>query len=173
MKARNWLNNNSAMVTILAVVVLILSLGFIIISSRQPTYTPRIYDVYYYDLDTKTLFVDKSNKFAPIQSPSGKVNGARAYVYTCGECSDTNSLFVGYLEMYTKEAKEFLENPTPPSPDDTGSYPDHYEEGRRIRAESDAARWFNANSSEAFQVTEAVHVRCNGQPAKPCNPGDK
>ena len=170
MKSRNWINNNSAMVTIVAVVVLILSLGFIIISSRPTSYTPRVYDVYYYDLEKKELFVDKSNKYAPIETPSGKQTGARAYVYTCGECSDKNSLFIGYLEVYTKEAKAYLENPTP-NPD--GAIPDFYEEGRRIRAESDTARWYNANSSEAFQVAEAVHVRCNGQPAKPCNPGDK
>lgn len=173
MKARNWLNNNSAMVTILAVVVLILSLGYIIIQNRPASYAPRIYDVYYYDLGEKKLFVDKNNKFAPITAPSGENRGARAYVYSCGECSDSSSLFIGHLEMFTPDAKKNLENPPPIDADGNTPYIDYYEEGRMVRAEAENAKWLPANSNEAFQITEAVHTRCGGQPAKACNPGDK
>lgn len=172
MKARNWLNNNSAMVTILAVVILILSLAFIIFTNRPQSYVPRVIDVYYYDLNAKQLFVDKSDKYAPITAPSSADSlGARAYVFSCGDCGDESQRFVGYLEMYTKEAKAMLENPQPMNPDDPGIYPDVYEDGRLLRA-ADDTKWVKANSNEAFTIMDAVQTRCGTEPPKSCMPGD-
>lgn len=172
MKARNWLNNNSAMVTILAVVVLIMSLAFIIISNSRPSYTPRVIDVYYYDLDTNQLFIDKSDKYPPIPTPSGEMKGARAYVFSCGDCSDESKRFVGYLEMYTPAAKSALENPQPANPEDMSSI-DIFEEGRMLRG-VDSREWVKANSNEAFQTQDAVQTHCGAEvPPKSCMPGDK
>lgn len=171
MKARNWLNNNSAMVTILAVVILILSLGFIIISNSRPSYTPRVIDVYYYDLGAKQLFVDKSDKYPPIATPTGEMKGARAYVFSCGDCKDESKRFVGYLEMYTPAAKDALENPKPINPDDMPGV-DVFEEGRMIRGVNDAD-WVKANSMEAFNIQDAVQTRCGEVPPKSCLPSDE
>lgn len=173
MKLRNWLNNNSAVVTILAVVMLILSLGAIIIMNRGSSYTPRVYDVYFYDLNTKKLFVGKSNQYAPIATPDGGDRGVRAYVFSCGDCGDESQQFIGYLEMFKPEAKKFFENPESFTPEQLANQPDLYEEGRLVRAEAENAKWVNANSMDGMKLADLAYTRCNGQPAKPCNPDSK
>lgn len=171
MKARNWLNNNSAMVTILAVVILIMSLAFIIISNTRPSYQPRVIDVYYYDLGTNKLFVDTSDKYPPIATPTGEMKGARAYVFSCGDCADESQRFIGYLEMYTPQAKSALEDPQPIDPEEMPTI-DIFEEGRLIRG-VDAKDWVKANSNEAFETQDAVQTRCGDVPPKSCMPSDE
>lgn len=170
MKARNWLNNNSAMVTILAVVVLILSLATIIITMRPASYTPRVIDVYYYDLDTKQLFVDKSDKYPPIATPSGGQKGARAYVFSCGDCADESQRFIGYLEVYTPEAKKILENPNA-DPAAMADPIDVYEDGRLLATEQ-GQQWHKASSVQGFEVMDAPQTRCGNNAPNSCNPGD-
>ncbi len=72
---------------------------------------------FFYDLNTGKLFVADALEIAPIEAPSGKPfalpdgteipAGVRAFVYACGEC-DPKTRKIGYLEMYTQEAKNLL-----------------------------------------------------------------
>jgi hypothetical protein len=164
------MNNNSAVVTIMAVVILILSLGFIIIQARPRSYTPRIVDVYYYDLGTGQTYLAKSNEIPPIPAPSGKL-GVRAHVFSCGDCSNPSDHFIGWLEMYTREAKEQLTNPQPPDPNGPPAY-DVWERGHLVRA-PDVDKWVPANGEEGFKIMEAMQTKCGsgGQP-RPCFPNE-
>lgn len=176
MKLRNWLNNNSSVVIIVAIVLLVLSLASIIYTSQGPSFEPRIIDVYYYDLGSKKLFIDKSDKYPPIAAPSGE-KGVRAYVFSCGSCADEKQRFIGYLEMYTPKAKERLENPQPPAAQMDPDVPppdfDIYNQGRLVRG-MDTEEWVTAESEAGFQIIDKISTKCGGMEyPKSCFPGDK
>lgn len=174
MKMRNWLNNNSAVVTILAVVVLILSLATIILSTRQGSFTPQDVPYYFYDLDAKELFVGKSSQTPPIDTPAGGKRGVKAYVYSCGDCADESTRFVGYLEMYTPEAKEMQEkmnrNDGSINYDDPNNDPMMVvDRGRRI-ADVKGEKWFSYDSVDGVKIIEYPSTRCPDGSFRECYP---
>ncbi len=62
--------------------------------------------VYFYDLSTGELFAASPSRLPPIAAPSdtgGNLQGVRAYVYACGDCSDSQPREIGYLMMYTSQ----------------------------------------------------------------------
>lgn len=195
MKMRDWMNNNSALVTVGAVVVLILSLGYIVWSSKGPGYGPRVIDIYYYDLNTKQVFVGKSDQYPPIDAPSGRgyklpngqeiPAGVRAYVFACGECPDVTGLsldelqaknaFVAYVEMYTMEVRDMLmkqaAGEAPSGPEQEGMMYEMFERGQLI-ADPAKLTWVLANTEQAMQIQSSLEGRCPGpEPIQPCLPG--
>lgn len=189
MKLRDWVNKNSAIVTILAVLVLILSLAFIVWNNTTPTYKP--VDMWYYDMGSDAadpnarLFQAKGNELPPIASPSGKLNengepmGARAWVYSCGECDDEKSRFIGYIEVYSKEAKESFTNPTKLGPDGKPPLfrPEDMmmqEQGHFIQ-EPGSDKWYPFQSPEGNDIRMKVQEKCGDvkTPPKMCYPGRK
>ncbi len=168
MTAREWVNQNSAIVTIGAVLLLLVSLGFIIMRvSGGSQYKARIVDVYYFDIDSGQLFTAKSNEIPPIDSPSGANKGVRAYVFACGDCADESQRFTGWLEMYTPDAKNVMINP-PTSPESMDTF-ELMEKGHLVSA--DGRAWVQANTDKGFQVMEGIQTRCGETPAVPCYPG--
>lgn len=143
-------------------------------------YKPRIVDVYYYDLGTGELFLAKSNEIPPIDAPSGPgpnntPQGVRAYVFSCGDCSDKSQQFVGWLEMFTPDAKRALSSPPKPDPNNPQG-PEYYELWARGHLVSvpGSGKWVQANSEEGFKVMESIQSKCGPNIApKPCFPGSK
>lgn len=184
MKLRDWMNNNSAVVTILAVVVLVISLGVIIMNSSGRS-GARIVDMYYYDMNSGKLFVGKSDQLAPIDAPSGpyrdQPGGVRAYVFACGECPDnidgatladlqSNGAFVGWMEMYTPEAKAALTQQQEGPPADMAFY-EAFERGQLVKRPEDE-QWVQAQSEPGFRITEQITTKCpSGEMPQPCFPG--
>lgn len=118
MQIRDWVNNNSAVVTILAVVMLVISLGVIIMNSTGNR-SGQITKMYYYNIQTGKFFVASSSELAPITTESGPDTGVRAYIYGCGECPSglagltldearNQGVFVGYFEKFSPKAKAAL-----------------------------------------------------------------
>lgn len=179
MKLRDWLNNNSAIVTIGAVVLLIGALFAIIMQMRSGPSGPRVIDVYFYDLNTQKLFAAKSDQIPPIDTPSGPAPGGapagvRAYVFACNDCGNENDRFIGWLEMYTPEAKALLTQPPPTDPQqalerDMRVY-EVWESGQLIRGVNDT-RWVPQSSQEAMNITSQIDTKCPGGSPKPCLPG--
>ncbi len=71
-------------------------------------------NIYYYDLNTGQRFADKASLTAPIDAPSGptpkgKNAGVKAYVFSCGDCSDETQQFVAWMERHIPAAKELRE----------------------------------------------------------------
>jgi hypothetical protein len=94
----------------------------------------------------------------------------RAYVFSCSGCGDESKRFIGYLEMYTPQAKAALEHPQPDA-NLLASTVDIYEQGRMIRGENTA--WVRADSDKAFELLDTIMSRCGDDPPKSCSPGDK
>jgi len=61
---------------------------------------------WFYDLNTKELYIAPRDSKSPTKAPSdeGKdtMSGVRAYVFSCGECGDESKRFIGYLEKFEK-----------------------------------------------------------------------
>ena len=101
MKFREWVNNNSALATIIAVLVLISALVYMVSSStgsKSKTPTHR----WYYDVDAGKLFTDTVDNIGPFEAPSGG-EAVEAIIYGCGDCDD---LKIAWLIKYTEEMKE-------------------------------------------------------------------
>ena len=72
--------------------------------------------VYFYDTNDQTLFPAMNTQPPMIPAPSGpRPNGgpagARARVFACGGCDDTNDRFIGWLEAYTEAGRAQLTDP--------------------------------------------------------------
>lgn len=183
MKVRDWMNNNSALVTIAAVVLLVISLGVIIMQTKGPGQIGPV-ELYFYDLNTGELFVAMSDQNPPITAPSGPYGdengppaGVRAHVYACGECGDlegktveeieATGAYISHLEMYTPEGKAALEaQKTDPN---TPMMVDPMEYTRIKSVEGD--RWLLAYSEEANALAEQSIRECpDGEPVEVCRP---
>jgi len=167
MTIREYVNNNSAVVTICAVVLLLLSLGFIIMRlGGGSKYRPRVVDVYYYDIGDGQLFTALSNEIPPIDAPSGK-QGVRAYVFACGDCANESERFIGWMEMYTPDAKRIMTSP-PTEAENMDAF-EVMERGHLVSA--DGRNWVSANGEQGFQVMESMQSRCGQTAPTPCYPG--
>lgn len=184
MKIREFMNNNSALVTILAVVVLVVSLGVIIMNTRGPG-VARTIDLYFYDLNTGKLFTAKSDQIPPIEAPSGPLQGqpgnlpagVRAHVYACGECPDLTGMtlqeveqagaYIAYVEMYTEQGKAALTAGASGPPE--GPMIDPMEQTLIARVPELA--WQPMYSDAGFRLTESGHRACpDGSAPQPCRP---
>ncbi|MFG0249180.1 MAG: hypothetical protein ACF8OB_09865 [Phycisphaeraceae bacterium JB051] len=169
MNLREWMNQNSAVVTIIAVVLLLVSLG-VIIMTLTPQRAARVVDVYFMDTSDGALFIDKSDQLPPIVAPSGK-DGVRAFVFSCGDCGDESSRFIGWLETYTPEAKKAIETPAEGPEGGMDNY-EVVENGHLVAAPNSNGQWVMANSEPGFKIMDNVQTNCGGDVApKPCFPG--
>ncbi|MEM6458115.1 MAG: hypothetical protein AAF710_01855 [Planctomycetota bacterium] len=124
MSLREYLNNNSAVATILAVVLLVVALGAIV---WQNSGGPggRSLDAFYLDLNTGELFVDRGAQLTPFDrgtgertyADGGRGSAVRAVVLTCGDPADVRAgmtvaelesvgAFVAYVQRLSPRARD-------------------------------------------------------------------
>jgi hypothetical protein len=193
MKYREWMNQNSALITIGAVLILIGALYAIIRQQWGGGGTYKPIDVYYYDMSITSgtemdrLFPGKSNDFPPIEAPSkakapdGSPTGVRAWVFSCGDCSDKSKWFIGFLETYTKEAKDAMVEitkppaaggaPAPP-PMPTGAEMMAREQGHLISIPGED-KWVPYSGPQGLELIQRAQGKCGAEPgtrAVPCYP---
>ncbi len=183
MKLRDFLNNNSALVTILAVVVLVIALG-VIVMQLQPPRTAGAIDLYFYDMTSGQLFTASSDQIPPIETSNGPHAGVRAHVFACGECPGNLSgmtaeqvrqqnAYIAYLEMYTPQGKQALTAASQPQPEGEGPPPsvmmDPMEQTLVKRIED--SRWLSMYSEAGYRLTDEAITQCpDGSPARACRP---
>ena len=189
-KYRDWVNKNSPMVTIGAVLVLIAALVYIIKSQNKST---PVYKgpsrLYFYDLGSTAadpldrLYTGKASDIPPIESPShvlinGNFAGVRAWVFACGDCKDKSKYNIGFLEIYTQEARETIEKMSKPVPDGqlSKSYlddPVKVEAGHLIRS-LDENQWVPFSSKAGNAIKESGPAKCSdpAQKSVVCFPPD-
>lgn len=111
MRFREWLNNNSAVTTIGAIVILLISLTIMLWRSGFVGGSSPHTDAYYYDLKTHKLFVAQAGQIPPIDAPSGgKDNGVAAAVFSVTNASGSSHRFIGWLERASDRTKKMLKN---------------------------------------------------------------
>jgi hypothetical protein len=93
MSIRNWLNQNPAVSTGIAGVVLVLCLGLVYMQLGGGGGRPD--QSYYVDLNTNEIFTGEfqGREPEPIEAPSGPTDdgqpaGVTAYIHACGSCGD-------------------------------------------------------------------------------------
>ena len=188
MGVREFLNNNSAVATILAVVLLVMALGVIIWQNQGPQ--PRQFEVFYYDLNTQEVFVDDVSRVVPFDRGNGTyefVDGSRgsavrAMIYTCGDPEaskegmtlaeiEAAGGFIAYLERF---APQMLERQA--RIDAGESLLDENDEDYESGFDSvwvstpEGQTWVNQNSEAGTQVIQSGLQRCGNATPKLCRP---
>ncbi len=165
---RQWLNQNSMIVTIITVVVLVMSIAAIFMTTRPPALIAM--PVYMYDVEANQLFSGSSDDIPPIAAPSGKI-GVRAYVFSCTDCSVESERFLGYLEMYTPEAKTRLQRAATGVADlDLDDDYTWLEQGHLVRDPAQDV-WVPESSDSGIEIVTQAYEKCGGEsPALPCFP---
>jgi hypothetical protein len=171
-RTRFWLNKNTLTVTILSNLVLLCALITIVYQIR-PKAAPPWPMAYYYDLSTDGVFVARTTEFPPIFTPQsrgyGKRNGVRAYVFSCGDCSKKDpQRYIGFLEAYTNEAKQALENAGGYSPGGSKApgplMPDVMymmsSDGHLVASPDKHDKWVNANTDEGRAIMTDALKKC-------------
>ncbi|MFP4144471.1 MAG: hypothetical protein ACLFV3_04950 [Phycisphaeraceae bacterium] len=100
---REWLNKNSALVTVVAVVILVVALGVILLSGGENNPTAER-ESYYYDLNTGEIFTASAALDPPFETDAGG-EGVSAAIFGCGECPEDLS---GMTEADLKENNLYL-----------------------------------------------------------------
>lgn len=171
MDIREWMNENSALVTVAAVALLVVSLAIVVMQGGGGPQASG--DAYYYDTVTEEVFEGEASGTPPIESPDGN-EAVRAHFYTCGECSEEER-FLGYYERYTEEAKEVLERSKNAGEDgepDPEAMMEVYEVAFTGRLYStDLEEWVVAESPEGRELSEALQEECGeGERLSYCAP---
>lgn len=105
---RKWANNNPKIIlgtSITTVSIFIVILIAQCVPSQRPN-IPRIHKVWFYDINTNKLFIADNDEVAPIDAPSGKMAGVRAYVLSYSFEPNESERFIAYLEKFTPEGKK-------------------------------------------------------------------
>ena len=180
-RGREWVNQNSAAVTIGAVVILIFSLAYLWLQNKGPSGSgARTMQFYFYDVQTGEQFVAKGDDLPPITRENGN-KAFKAYVFTCGSCSNEAERFVGYYEGFTEDYKqkraaaiEAAKSSNPeggPMPEAMYAMEEGISEGRLLSV--DGKNWVASDSPEGIEINIALSKACDGKGGqlKPCFPG--
>jgi len=186
MNIRDWLNRNSVLVGIVAVIAMIVSIIFLIRGSIG--IKEKIEGVYYYDENTNQLFVGEGGLLAPIDAPSGpnedgEPAGVLAYVFGCAQCDRDmrgetaeelakKGIYIVYLESYLPEVKAQLDQFKVEGQEQYFAPAGKMTPGKLVRTlEGD---WVNANSQLSGDVFSSFAGLClPGKRLKACLPGQR
>ena len=176
--ARGWLNRQNPKIIISITVVTVLVLLTTVIGLLSSGEAPKVKEYkkgWFYDLNTSKLFVAKSKLTPPIEAPSGplengKPAGVKAYVFSYKYEPNESERFIGFLEVFTSEAKRNQTTSAKSRGDSAAELIKQWGEGRLIRRVEDE-QWYTANSNEGRAIIEnAFSPNENGERARSCPP---
>ena len=167
-RSREWINQNSASVTVAAVAVLLGSMT-VIMNRHRRTGGVEPGEAWYYDTVTKEYFRDKTTKIAPFNRDNGN-EAVRAHFFTCGECTEATledtppgERFIGYYEKYTDEVKAKLEEKS-----ESFALYEMAFQGRLYSR--DGQEWFAAEKTEGTAITAELQKKCPPKKLRYCPP---
>ncbi|MAE68166.1 MAG: hypothetical protein CMJ18_28280 [Phycisphaeraceae bacterium] len=172
MKIREWLNDNSAVATILAVLVLIAALTYLIRSNTSGGKGNRPKAQYFFDEASGELVEAPITELAP--DDGGRV---KAIVYSCSDCGADPQ--VAWLEKYTKAARKKLldikqqraDGAAPTAPMGFGPEMMLMGEGKLVK-EKGGKKWYKANSEKGRTIQGSLRNICGqGVRIEFCYPG--
>jgi len=138
------------------IVLAILFLGIAGAIALRPKPRPQAGGQYFYDLQDKKLYNEKSGVEAPVKAPSGG-EGVLAAVYACGSCDNEADHFIAYLSRNSDTYMAALAS-REPIPAEVSR------QGTLVRA-TNGSEWFPAPSPQGMQLTESLRTRCPGKEA--------
>ncbi len=176
MSMRDSINQNSVIVTIVTILVLVGCATFIFRGfwNERPA---KVGDVYYYDLNTQKVFMGAASMEQSVDAPSGPNSkgepaGVRAYILSCEECANytgmtTNQVeeaggYIAYL-YYTPKTQKSSEIPHGMGPS-MGGIPDPF-----LRAAS-GGPWMLSTSPEGLRLIAASQEYCGSHELSRCSP---
>ena len=121
---------------------------------------------YFYDVNTKQLFVADFDAIPPIAAPSGEGAGVRAHVMSCGDCSKPEDQFIGYLSRYSDDARRIMLNADKHTDEAVDKA---RREGQLVRM-IDGEVWLSWDSKEANVLKHRLVERCGKRRLMPCYP---
>jgi hypothetical protein len=181
MSVREYLNNNSAVATILAVVVLVVALGIIVWSNKGPGGGD--FQVYFYDLNTQTISAQSPRLPSPYDVGGGTTeyfdgthgSGVRATIYVCGEADDISpgmsreeieaaggkivSLHRYAPQMLAAQQKLYAGEEVDP-----GTMYNEMTGSGMLISNVEGRVWVSEESEQGFAMMSDVHNLCGGSP---------
>lgn len=159
MGIREWMNENSAIVTVGAVVLLVVALTIVVMQGigGGPA-TPD--QAWFMDTETGEYFAADIEQIPPIQSPEGNP-AVKVHFFSCGACNEEER-FVGYYEKYTEEAKQAMQQAR--NAENEEQMPMMMEQMMMGQLYSpDGENWFPAMSGPGTQLQAQLSERCQGE----------
>lgn len=170
--ARQWLNDHSGVVTIVAMVVLIGAVLFMIKWDDGPEPpTPGQQKGYFYDTVTEKIFVDTRDNIPPLLNEAGH-ECVRAVMFTCGSCAESER-WPGFYEKHTDEYKQQLEEIRKKT---DGPYipMGSMEPGQPgMLISIDGQTWVTPMDPSVRDRYKEMAAKCSDGKYRPCNPGDE
>ena len=163
---REWINQNSASVTVAAVAVLLISMS-VIVNRHKRGGGGEPGEAWYYDTATEEYIRDKTTRIAPFIRENGN-EAVRAHFFTCGECTELTEeqggeRFIGYYEKYTEEVKAKLEERS-----ESFALYEMAFQGRLYSR--DGQTWFPAEQTEGTAITADLQKKCPPKKLRYCPP---
>lgn len=158
MNPRAFLNENPVLSAVILLIVLAGCVSFLTWwMMPRPTPEPETM-AYFYDLNTKELFVAPATSVGPLETESGPYRGmpagVRANVYSCGPMVKDAVTFIGFLEVPTEAVPEDQRPPSVELSEDN-------EENEVLIRRPDGDQWYVIGSPEAQAIMAEVRTRCS------------
>ena len=187
MSLREFLNQHSAVVTLLAIVLLVAALGYGIWTTGGLRRGGEIASgLWFYEIESGKIFTTEHGTRPPIKGPSGG-EGVRAHVYTCQESCSADKLdgltaeeieklgfFLGFIERITPEGHDMIKkiNESDVSSDNKAMQIDtavrRYGQIRLL--DSADSPWIDNDMDTVKLLNDYLASRCEGKRPKYCSP---
>jgi len=157
MSIRQKLTDNPAIAAVAAVLII----GSAVWMTMGPRHRPVADQCFYFNLDENKVFADAIGQTPPFKTVAGHT-AVVAAVFSCGNCADTASRFVGYLEKYSDELLQAMASGNPVEPDVAKL-------GHVVRTET-GTEWVPSSTPTGQKIVEAIQKRCGDDQPKACQP---
>ncbi len=157
-----------------AVVLLLVGVGLIVLRGGGPSQTSggaAPSNLYYYDLQSGELFAGPTDAIGTIEAPSGG-DGVRAFVYTCGECTQ-DELVVGYIQRLNDKAVEATRQLDQVEEERRQAMYGVIQQGTFVASKPEAGaapQWVSSTQPNGATIMQAFQSICKGKLALICTP---
>lgn len=163
----NWRETVRRIPPMAIAAVVMAAVGVLLIRANLPDRNATYFtDVWFYDLDARSLYARPAGTPTPEIAPSGG-QGVRAYVFSCGKCSSSEQ-FIGYLQSFTREQQQLLERRD--AADDAALSPEPMVALLPAESGGGGPQWVYSGSRQGAAITRDPNNQCGNKPPRSCNP---
>ena len=188
MGLRDSMNNNSAVVTIGAVALLVVALLVLVMQFGGGSGTNKlaasVKGFWFYDTGTNQFYIASLDDIAPVIAPSGKP-GIQAMLFTCDECGnrdlsgktpadlEAEGMVLGYFTQLSKEGRKHMDMLQKGAPEGQRVMmdPQLMQMYRQVRVPNND-KWMPEMTASHITI-EIMQNMCTGSFPKTCLPGMK